>query len=212
METKINLYTNLFSPNGRKPVAVIHALALDVEIQMVNLPAGDQRKPEFLRVNPNGLVPALEDGDFHLWESNAIMQYLAAQKPGNSLWPDNARARADIARWQFWESAHWGRACGILNWENAIKALLKAGAPDPARVREGEDMVKRFGAILDKHLEGRSWIAAGGNALTLADFSVGAPVANAERAKIPLEGFPNIRAWYARLAAQDSWKKSAPPG
>src|SRR5437879_10284276 len=65
--------------------------------------------------SPTGRTPTLVDGDFVLWESNAIMQYVASHAP-NTLWPDDARARADIVRWQSWQLAHWsGEACQPLD-------------------------------------------------------------------------------------------------
>ncbi len=94
------------SPNTFKVQAVALHLDIPLEFEIVYLAKGANRAAEFLQLNPGGRTPVLVDGDFTLWESNAIMQYLASQKP-NTLWPDNARTRADIARWQFWQVAHW---------------------------------------------------------------------------------------------------------
>ena len=89
------------SPNTWKVRAVAHHLGIPLEFSFVDLSKGEQRKPDYLAINPSGRTPTLVDGDFILPESNAIMQYLAGEKP-NSLWPDDARARADITRWQCW--------------------------------------------------------------------------------------------------------------
>ncbi len=95
----MKLYHFPHSPNTRKVLAVINYLELDTELEMVNLVTGEQMKPEFIQLNPNHKIPTLEDGDFSLWESNAIMQYLATQKPGNKLWPSDSKVQADISRW-----------------------------------------------------------------------------------------------------------------
>ena len=95
----MKLYTNLFSPNARKVHAVAHALGIDLETHTVDLRAGEQRTPEYLALNPNGKVPTLVDGDTVLWESNAIMCYLAG-KGDTDLWPKSAK-RYDILRWMF---------------------------------------------------------------------------------------------------------------
>src|SRR4051812_2306483 len=106
----MRLHHSPASPHGRRCVMLIHELGLDVELHAVDFAKGEHKSPAYLSKNPNGKVPTLEDGDFWLWESNAIMSYLADQKPG-SFYPTEARARADVNRWLFWESAHFGAAC-----------------------------------------------------------------------------------------------------
>ena len=111
------------SPNTRKVQAVAAHLDIPLELEFVNLAKGEARTTEFLLINPGGRTPVLVDGDFTLWESNAIMQYLGSKKK-NTLWPADARARADIARWQFWQVAHWHQGCGTFLWENMVKKML----------------------------------------------------------------------------------------
>src|SRR5258708_20182899 len=94
-------YTFRGSPNGRKGEAVIDHLGLDVEIEYRDFLAGELRSPDFVALNPNAMVPALVDGSFRLWESNAIMQYLADKAGREELFPRDRQKRADIARWQF---------------------------------------------------------------------------------------------------------------
>ena len=103
----MKLYGFPHSPNTWKVRAVAAHLGLRLDFEFVDLTKGQSRTPAFLALNPTGRTPALVDGDFKLWESNAIMQYLASRTT-NSLWPDEARARADIMRWQSWQLAHWG--------------------------------------------------------------------------------------------------------
>ena len=110
----MKLYFHPKSPNATAVLAVAYEFGIALDLQEVNLPGGEQRQSAFLKINPNGKVPALEDGDFVLWESGAIMQYLAAQKPGNSLWPADNRVRADITRWQLWRMGEWGRGAGTV--------------------------------------------------------------------------------------------------
>ena len=89
------------SPNTWKVRAVAAHLGIPLENEFVDLTKGQQRSPAYLALNPSARAPTLVDGDFKLWESVAIMQYLASQKP-NTVWPDDARTRADIMRWQSW--------------------------------------------------------------------------------------------------------------
>ena len=105
----MKLYGFPHSPNTWKVRAVAAHLGLRLDFEFVDLTKGQSRTPAFLALNPTGRTPVLVDGDFKLWESNAIMQYLASRTT-NSLWPDDARARADIMRWQSWQLAHWAKA------------------------------------------------------------------------------------------------------
>ena len=204
----MKLYYHPNSPNCVDVLATVNQLGIALDLEVVDLMKGAQRKPEYLKINPNGRVPALVDGDFTLSESNAIMQYIASKKP-SSLWPEDLRARADITRWQFWQASQWNRGAGMLVWENLIKKFLNLGASDPAKIKEGTDLFHASAAVLDSHLKGREFLV--GNHLTLADFSVAAMLVYAVPGQYPLENYPNIRAWYARIAALDAWKKALPP-
>jgi glutathione S-transferase len=199
----MNFYTVNGSPNCRKVHAVINYLGLDVNIVEMDIFSGELAAPEFMALNPNGKVPVLEDGDFRLWESNAIMQYLAATAPDNSLYPDDPRVRADIHRWQDWEQCHFNRACGGFLFENILKSLFKIGEPDPVALKESEDNFITFAKILEQQLEGRDFIL--GENVTLADFSAGSMMIYAATAGIPLAPFKNITAWSNRLEGISAW-------
>ncbi len=199
----MNFYTVNGSPNCRKVHAVINYLGLNVNIIELDLFAGDLEKPEFQALNPNGMVPVLEDGDLKLWESNAITQYLAARAPASTLYPTDAGIRADIHRWQNWEECHFNRACGGYLFENVLKPLLKMGEADPAVLKEAEQNFKRFARILDEQLEGRNFIL--GDDVTLADFSVGSMMVYADAAGIPVASFKNISDWTKRMETISAW-------
>jgi glutathione S-transferase len=195
------------SPNTRKVQAVIAALEIPVEMKIVDLGKGDQRKPEYLAINPTGRAPTLVDDDFVLWESNAIMQYLASQRP-NSLWPADIRAQADIARWQCWQLAHWNEGTGRLIFQRVVKPLLKIGEPDAAEIKRGDELFRRDAAVLENALAKRKFVV--GSDVTLADYSLAAPLMYVKEAQLPVEGFPNLMAWYARIDALPAWQRSRP--
>jgi glutathione S-transferase len=159
---EMKLHVTPPSPRAFKVVATLHHLGLDAELAIVNLLNGDQMRPEFAALNPNRRMPVLEDDGFVLWESNAIMQYLASKRPEAGLWPSEARRQADVSRWQCWELAHWERACGTLVFERFVKGRFGQGDPDPDEVARGERDFHQVAQILDQHLRGCEWLVEGG--------------------------------------------------
>src|SRR5262249_9043702 len=85
-----------------------------IRVEYHDFVAGDLRTADYVALNPNGMVPLLVDGAFRLWESNAIMQYLADKAGSDALFPRDPQKRADVVRWQFWEVAHFNKAFGLL--------------------------------------------------------------------------------------------------
>src|SRR5262249_36200882 len=166
------LYVFPPSPRAFKAMAIANYLGIDTTLRLVDLVKGDQRTPEYAALNPNMRMPTLKDGDYVLWESNAIGQYLASKKPGSGLFPENERARLDVTRWQFWDLAHWDPACAIFIFEHIVKsAVLKSGGPDAAAIAKGTESFHRAAKVLDAHLKGRKSVT--GDTLTVADFSLG---------------------------------------
>jgi glutathione S-transferase len=95
------------SPNCRKVHAVLNHLGLSLELEYHDFFSGELQSPEYLALNPNGMVPVLQDGDFTLTESNTIMQYLAEGAGDTPLYARDRRLRADVQRWQCWELARF---------------------------------------------------------------------------------------------------------
>src|SRR5690349_15713347 len=178
----------LFPPSSRVLgiLALKNHLGLECQLEPINLGAGDQAESHYVALNPNRKMPTLVDGDFVLWESNAILFYLAAQHPQGGLWPTDLMDQANVLRWLAWESAHWdAESCGMVAYEKASKGVLGLGPPDPAFIARGEQNFGRFAAVLDDHLKGRPWLT--GERLTIADFSIGAFMPSAARFGLPLE-------------------------
>jgi glutathione S-transferase len=197
----------IFPPSSRVLgiVALRNYLALDCEMPTVDLGRGDQLVPQYLALNPNKKMPTLEDDGFVLWESNAILFYMAAKQPHRGLWPAELQAQADVLRWLAWESAHWdAESIGMVTYEKASKAVLGRGPADPAFIARGEQNFARFAAVLDGELKGRTWLV--GERLTIADFSVGGLVPSAERLGLPVARFPEICRWYEGLARLPAWQ------
>jgi glutathione S-transferase len=201
----IELYVFPPSPRSFKVLALAHHLGLDFTTRMVDLRQGEQKAPHYAAVNPNMRVPTLVEDDFILWESNAILQYLAAKKPASGLLPEDLIRRCDVTRWQFWDLAHWDPACAIFVLEYVAKPLvLGTKQPDMAAIAKGTEAFNRAASVLDGHLKGRKFVS--GDALTIADFSLGAAMNLADLAHFPMTSFAEIKRWHAGLCALPAWR------
>ena len=205
----MKLYGFPASPNTWKVRALASYLKMPLEFELVDLTKGVQYSPAYLALNPTGRTPTLVDGDFTLWESNAILQYIAG-KTATPLWPNDSRARADITRWQCWQLAHWGgEACGPLTFENLVKKfVVSLGAPDEVVIAKATERFNKEAKVLDGHLAKRNYLV--GDGLTIADFAVAAPLFHAQGAGFPVAPYGHVRAWFERVSSLPCWSETAP--
>ncbi|QSA96308.1 glutathione S-transferase family protein [Methylococcus sp. EFPC2] len=204
----MKLYYHPASPFARKPRIAAALLGIELETQVVDILAGAGQAPDYLRLNPHGKVPTLVDGDFSLWESNAIVQYLGEKAADTSLFPRDSRSRADILRWQFWESTTWAPPSGVFIYENVLKPLLGQGEADGEEIRKATEKFVRAAKVLDDHLAQHSWLV--GDTLTVADTSVAAVLMYAETARYPLDGYEHIHAWFGKIRQLPAWTATEP--
>ena len=199
----IVIHYNPASQHGRRTRIAAIELGLDAEFTVVPFPS----PAEYLALNPMGKVPTLVDGDFVLWESNAIMAYLAEQKPSAGLYGTDARSRAEVNRWLFWESAHFGNACITLTWERLMKPMFQKQPPDDTMVAAGDRNFQRFAKVLDAHLANREYVTG---KLSIADFAISTIAMYRNPAKLDTAAFPRLEAYLARMEARESWKQTQP--
>ncbi len=155
----IDLYVFPPSPRAFKVMVIANHLGIETNIRPLDLIKGEQKTPEYAALNPNMRMPTLKDGDYVLWESSAIAQYLSGKKPDSGLFPKDERARLDVTRWQFWDVAHWDPACAVFLFENVVKpVVLKSGEPDPAALAKGGENFERAAKVLDAQLTGKKFI------------------------------------------------------
>jgi glutathione S-transferase len=202
----MKLYHNPLSPNVRRVRLTAAVLGIELEEKRLDFAKGEHKNPEYLALNPNGAVPTLVDGDFVLTESRAIMQYIASKKPESGLLPREEAARADVTRWQFWDAAHFSPHLASVAFEKLLKGMMGLGDPDAGKVQESLGSFRRFGAVLNKRLEGKQYIV--GSALTLADLTIASSLMYAKQAEVPVSEFPNIQTWFSRISDLDGWKKT----
>jgi glutathione S-transferase len=203
----MHLYYHPFSSNARRVTMAAEHIGLRLDLVEINLAsAGDRRRLN--EVNDNSKIPVLLDDGFVLWESCAIMQYLADSKPGQTVYPHDPLARADVNRWMFWACQHFSPAIGVLTWENIWKKLVEGTDPDPVELARGSRDLAEAARVLDLHLTGRQWLVGG--AVTLADYAVAAPLMYMERARLPLADYANLIAWFGRVQELPAWKHTTP--
>jgi glutathione S-transferase len=204
----MSLKLHVFPPSPRafKVLSVAAYLRLDYEVCMVDFAKGTNKTPEFTLLNPNQRMPVLEEEGFVLWESNAIMQYLAAKRPESGLLPADPKHRALVNQWQCWDLAHWDPACATLIFERVVKPAFGLGAENPAKIADGLERFGRAAPVLDGQLGKTRFVT--GETLTLADFSLGAALNTQPFVRFPLEAYPNITRWYQALTELPGWRES----
>ena len=200
----ITLYDMHDSPHARKVRLLAAELGLPLAIVERDPRKGETRTPDYLAKNPNGRVPVLEEDGFVLWESPAILKYLAAKQPERGLGGGDAKAEGLINQWLFWWCGGPEAAIDALLWERIIKPrVLKRPGNDPGILADATARLSRFLPVLDRQLEGRDFVVG---RLTIADFAI-APRLDRDPAFLQFDVAPyrNIAAWLARLAAKPYW-------
>ncbi|MBN8279004.1 MAG: glutathione S-transferase family protein [Gammaproteobacteria bacterium] len=189
----MRLYTFTITPNNRKVEAFVRHFNLDVDIHHVSFKDKETQSPGYLAINPMGKVPALVDGDFKLWESNAILTYLAAKFPATEALPQDPRGRADADRWLHWQSCHLMPTLGALKTADVkdftvVAPLLK---------------------ILDRQLADRHFIL--GN-LTVVDFAIVAYLITKMGRQLDYSSTPPLSAWIQRMTGLQGFVATEPKG
>jgi glutathione S-transferase len=193
---------NLSSP-ANKVRFVLNLLGLEYEYKQVNLRAGEHKKEEYLKIHPAGKVPALTDGDFCLFESNAMIRYLA-DKCNSPLYPKDLKQRAVVDQWLDYGSMHLGAALARVTFNRVFAPVI--GMPvDESSLKTGLEFLSRDLPVVDKQLGKTKYIA--GTQLTLADINILSCLDPAEVSDIDLTPYKNICAWREELCTQDFYTK-----
>nr|AWX68885.1 glutathione S-transferase delta 2 [Heortia vitessoides] len=191
----LDLYYTPGSSPCRAVLLAARALNVDLNLKLVDLHHQEHLKPEYRQLNPQHTVPTLVDDGFAIWESRAIITYLANKyAKGSPLYPEEPRARAMVDQRLYFD-------IGTLyqRFSDYFYPQLFAGAPeDKEKLARLEDSMK----LLDKFLEGQKYVA--GPNMTLADLSLVASVSSMEPTPLNFSKFPNVVRWY------DEIKKTAP--
>lgn len=209
----IVLYYGSGSPYAWRVQLALEHKALPYELKVISFSAGDTRKPEFLALNPRHRVPVLVDGDFVMYESNAIVEYLDEVHPatGAPLFPGDVRTRALTRRLIMEVDAYFDEAIDPLTTQAFGK---KPEERDPKQIADGRKAVVDELVMFTKSMRGEFLVGP----LSAADFALYPLVAFLERCELKLPDLdadgmltPAIRAWKARIEALPYFGKTIPP-
>ena len=197
----LKIWGRVNSVNVKKALWTMEELGLKYERIDAGMEHGVVKTPQYMKMNPNSLVPTIDDDGFVLWESHAIVRYLAAKHGAGTLWPADLRQRADSDRWMDWaytfqaqfRTVFWGLVRTPLE-KRDMKAI------DEARVKCGELL-----AVPDQALANRPYFA--GNSLTIGDIPLGCHVHLWMRLPIERPAHPNLERWFERLCARPAYQR-----
>ena len=198
----LKLWGRANSSNLKKVTWLCDEMGLAYERIDAGMNFGVVNTPEYRKLNPNGLVPTIDDEGFILWESNAIVRYLAAKHAAGALWPTDLKVRADADRWMDWCTSTLWPAFRPVFWN-----LVRTPA-EKRNLKEIEDGAKKTAELLsflDAALAGRKFIA--GDQISIGDIAFGPVlylVQNVARARPKLS---NYAAWYARISERPAFRR-----
>ncbi|WP_454831699.1 glutathione S-transferase family protein [Pseudoxanthomonas wuyuanensis] len=194
----------------RRVLALVKHLGIDAELLEKDLMAGEMKSAGYAALNPNRKAPTLVDGDTVLWESSAIMAYLCI-KAGSDMWPAHHPAeQVEVLRWLSWSDCHWSDAVSPFYFEHIVKPTFGIGPPDIDSLPAQVPALHRFAAVLDGHLQGRTYVAC--DRLTIADFQLASMATYWRESEMPLEGFANLLRWLDDLMRIPAWADPWPAG
>jgi glutathione S-transferase len=188
------------SPNTRRAQLGLEEAGLEYSFAPVDLMSGAHKHPDYLKLNPTGRVPVLIDGDYVLWESNAILEYVASISD-KGLAPRDAKERGELSRWMFMNAAHLSPAFAHV-FAHTIR--LPEEQRIPQLVTNGRAEIERCLGPLDAHLTGREFIL---DRITIADLSIAPTLGAAAMIGVDLSKFAHVTAWQARIRERAAWKK-----
>ena len=195
----LKIWGRMSSINVKKVVWTAQELGLEFQRNEAGGQFGLVKTPEYLRLNPNALVPVMEDGDFVLWESNVIVRYLCAKHSSGQLYPSDLRERFEAERWMDWQQTTFSPASRPGFWQ-----LIRT-APEQRNAQVLSDSnaaVEALLATLDAQLGRHAFVA--GDRFTMADMVLGCEAHRWFGLPQPRQSWPNVERWYQGLRARQA--------
>ena len=204
----MKLYHHPISTTSRTVMLFAAESGIPLEMQVVDLFTGEHMKPPYSNLNPNRLIPTLEDGDFVLTENSAILKYLA-EKTGSPAYPKDLKQRARVNERMDWTST---QLCSDLVYGLVYPQIFdshkrRSDEAQAATLERAKERAQTWLSVLNDHILGTGNKYLCGDAITIADYHAVSYVALAEVIGSDLSAYPNVRAWLGRMKALKSWPK-----
>jgi glutathione S-transferase len=168
----------------------------------VGLNFGGNDQPWYLKMNPNGVVPTIDDGGRVIWESNSCVRYLAARYAQGSLWPTDPGERSEAERWMDWQLSTISEDMRVTFWGLVRTPEEKR---DKAAIAKSAVSLGKLWGRLDQWLEGKKYVA--GQSFTMGDIPVGCMVYRWYALPLERPELKNVKAWYERLGTRPAYAK-----
>jgi glutathione S-transferase len=202
----MELFYGSTSGNSARSLFGLYEAGVQFTPRLLDTRNGENRTQEYLAVNPMGKIPALLDGSFRIWESNAINWYVAEKYPAAGLLPATVEGRAAVQRWLFFQAAHVTPACiPLFRATNRRVQEFWQTKGDPEAAEAGRKELLRWLPVLESALAGRQWLEG---AYTLADIAYAPHLWLIVEGGFKLTPYPAVHAWLERLLARPAWRKT----
>lgn len=196
-EISVKLFMSAASGNAYKVRVLISLLKLPCEQIVVDLPGKEQKQPDFLKLNPRGEVPVIEDQGMVIWDSAACLVYVARKYGGEQWLPGDPAGMAQVQQWLALSATE------IQVGLQYTRRGVKQGRWTVGDLEQGQALGRVALATMENRLKDHDWLAT--HQPTIADIACYAYVETAPDAKLPLEPYPGIVAWLARCKALPGW-------
>ena len=203
----MKLYYHPISTTSRPILMFVADNNIDVELKVVDLMTGENAQPAYLAMNPSGLVPMLEDGDFRLTEGSAILKYLA-EKIGSPAYPKDLRQRARVNERMDWLNTQFYRdfAYGLVYPQLFPNLKRPTEEQQSGVIAWGKERTPKWLKILDEKLLGQNRYLCG-NEVSIADYMGVAYLTVGELVRCNYSGYPNIMRWLDSMKSRPNWPK-----
>jgi glutathione S-transferase len=201
--SKLKIY-GVAGSRAYRTLWMVNELGLEYENMPIHFADGSAKTPEYLAINPNGRIPAIDDNGLKLWESMAINLYLA-RKHDKGLWPKTIEGEAQAIQWSFWVMTEVEKPTLAVLFH---KVFLPEGQRDPKAAEDGEQQLQRPLKVLDQALAKTGYLV--GSSFTVADLNVASVLSWARIARMDLSAYPHVDKWLTATLRRPAAVKAAP--
>jgi glutathione S-transferase len=197
----LKIWGRVNSVNVKKALWAAEELGLAYQRIDAGMEHGVTKTPDYMKMNPNSLVPTIDDDGFVLWESHSIVRYLCAKHGAGTLWPADLQERADAERWMDWAFSFQSAM------RNVFWGLIRTPPEkrDAMAIEEGRKKSAQLLAVPERTLSQRPYL--GGAGFTMADIPLGCEVQRWMRVPIERPPYPAVETWFGRLCTRPAFKK-----